>query len=128
MYMNFISESKTGFTSTMIITATLVYAIAFAISSSFASPARQILFQAKPASSMDSYPAVSSAGIFEPGTRRPCGDGHIGGVMICTDTDYQGTCAYAVVPLDTCIQLESPWFHTISSFSPDRQTFCTISK
>jgi hypothetical protein len=32
-----------------------------------------------------------------------------GGVYICTDVDWQGTCGYAVQPLNTCIHLDFPW-------------------
>lgn len=49
----------------------------------------------------------------------------VGGVYICTDINWSGTCGYAVQPLNTCIHLDFPWYHTISSFGPDVGTACT---
>ncbi|KAK1768234.1 hypothetical protein QBC33DRAFT_619089 [Phialemonium atrogriseum] len=42
-----------------------------------------------------------------------------GGVYICTDINWGGTCGYAKQPWNLCIQLDSPWYHTISSIGPD---------
>ncbi|KAJ6610356.1 hypothetical protein B0H10DRAFT_2225004 [Mycena sp. CBHHK59/15] len=47
-----------------------------------------------------------------------------GGVFICTDINFSGTCGYAVQPLDVCIFLTSPWYRTISSFGPDPGATC----
>ncbi|KAJ7118539.1 hypothetical protein C8R43DRAFT_1112561 [Mycena crocata] len=47
-----------------------------------------------------------------------------GGVKICTDINWGGTCGYAVQPLNTCIVLTSPWYHAISSFGPDHGAAC----
>ncbi|KAJ7199030.1 hypothetical protein GGX14DRAFT_373442, partial [Mycena pura] len=47
-----------------------------------------------------------------------------GGVFICTDINWGGTCGYAVQPLDVCIFLTAPWFRTISSFGPDPGATC----
>ncbi|KAH8805232.1 hypothetical protein F5884DRAFT_902283 [Xylogone sp. PMI_703] len=43
-----------------------------------------------------------------------------GGVIICTDINFGGTCGYAKQPYEECIQLTSPYFHTISSLGPDQ--------
>ncbi|KAF3931249.1 hypothetical protein ABW19_dt0202588 [Dactylella cylindrospora] len=51
-----------------------------------------------------------------------------GGVYICTDINWSGTCGYKVQPLDACIQLTSPWYHTISSIGPDQLTLLTLFK
>jgi hypothetical protein len=32
-----------------------------------------------------------------------------GGVYICTDVNWGGTCGYQVQPLNTCIHLDFPW-------------------
>jgi hypothetical protein len=64
-------------------------------------------------------------------------------VKICTDSNWKGTCGYAVQPLNQCISLDFPWvsqsprrsilymlslihfqYHSISSFGPDPQTAC----
>ncbi|TAQ88274.1 hypothetical protein B7494_g3385 [Chlorociboria aeruginascens] len=42
-----------------------------------------------------------------------------GGIFICTDIDWSGTCGYAKQPLGVCIVLTSPYKDTISSFGPD---------
>ncbi|KAL5498849.1 hypothetical protein ACEPAH_2204 [Sanghuangporus vaninii] len=47
-----------------------------------------------------------------------------GGVFICTDLNWGGTCGYAVQPLDECILLGSDWDKQISSFGPDPCTIC----
>jgi len=39
-------------------------------------------------------------------------------VIICQDINWQG-CGYAKQPWDLCIQLDAPWWHTISSIGPD---------
>ncbi|KAH8799687.1 hypothetical protein F5884DRAFT_113938 [Xylogone sp. PMI_703] len=43
-----------------------------------------------------------------------------GGIIICTDINWQGTCGYAKQPWNTCIQLTAPYWHTISSIGPDQ--------
>ncbi|KAH8671420.1 hypothetical protein BX600DRAFT_510094 [Xylariales sp. PMI_506] len=52
-----------------------------------------------------------------------------GGVYICTDPDWKGTCGYKVQPLNNyvgisdfwvCVVLTSPWYHTISAMGPDQ--------
>lgn len=48
----------------------------------------------------------------------------VGGVFICTDINWGGTCGYAVQPLNTCIVLGSDWKDKISSFGPDKCTEC----
>lgn len=48
----------------------------------------------------------------------------VGGVYICTDTDWKGTCGYAVQPLNTCIRMGQAWAFQISSFGPDKCTTC----
>ncbi|KAL5354924.1 hypothetical protein BJX96DRAFT_170180 [Aspergillus floccosus] len=42
-----------------------------------------------------------------------------GGVYICTDINWGGNCGFAKQPWDLCIQLDSPWWHSISSIGPD---------
>ncbi|KAF9885055.1 hypothetical protein FE257_000786 [Aspergillus nanangensis] len=42
-----------------------------------------------------------------------------GGVYICTDINWGGTCGFAKQPWDVCIQLDSPWWHSITSIGPD---------
>ncbi|KAI1327921.1 hypothetical protein F5Y16DRAFT_370152 [Xylariaceae sp. FL0255] len=42
-----------------------------------------------------------------------------GGVFICTDINWGGTCGFAKQPWNECIQLTSPWYHSISSIGPD---------
>ncbi|KAG2417813.1 hypothetical protein HFD88_000912 [Aspergillus terreus] len=42
-----------------------------------------------------------------------------GGVYICTDINWGGNCGFAKQPWDQCIQLDSPWWHSISSIGPD---------
>ncbi|KAM3086170.1 hypothetical protein ACMFMG_000307 [Clarireedia jacksonii] len=51
---------------------------------------------------------------------------NIGGVEICTDQNWSGTCGYAVQPLKTCIVLTSPWYHSITSMGPDDGTVCQL--
>ncbi|TGJ85461.1 hypothetical protein E0Z10_g3314 [Xylaria hypoxylon] len=41
-----------------------------------------------------------------------------GGVNICRDINWNG-CDYAKQPWDLCIQLDSPWWHSISAIGPD---------
>ncbi|KAI5120973.1 hypothetical protein M0805_006645 [Coniferiporia weirii] len=48
----------------------------------------------------------------------------VGGVYICTDLNWEGTCGYAVQPLEECIVLGSEWSDQISSFGPDECTTC----
>ncbi|KAI5120972.1 hypothetical protein M0805_006644 [Coniferiporia weirii] len=48
----------------------------------------------------------------------------VGGVFICTDINWGGTCGYAVQPIDECIILGSDWAYKISSFGPDECTTC----
>ncbi|KAF3941978.1 hypothetical protein ABW19_dt0209261 [Dactylella cylindrospora] len=52
----------------------------------------------------------------------------VGGIYICTDINWGGTCGYKVQPLNTCIHLDSPWAYSISSFGPDHGTACVIGK
>ncbi|KAL5521459.1 hypothetical protein ACEPAF_2207 [Sanghuangporus sanghuang] len=47
-----------------------------------------------------------------------------GGVFICTELNWGGTCGYAVQPLNECIPLGSDWDKQISSFGPDPCTIC----
>ncbi|KAJ7213493.1 hypothetical protein GGX14DRAFT_445308, partial [Mycena pura] len=47
-----------------------------------------------------------------------------GGVFVCTDINWGGTCGYAVQPLQTCIVLAAPWLNAISSFGPDPGATC----
>ncbi|KAF7333181.1 hypothetical protein MVEN_02383900 [Mycena venus] len=47
-----------------------------------------------------------------------------GGVFICTDINFGGTCGFAVQQLGQCIALTSPWYQTISSFGPDPGATC----
>ncbi|KAJ7240800.1 hypothetical protein C8J57DRAFT_1036968, partial [Mycena rebaudengoi] len=48
----------------------------------------------------------------------------MGGIFACNQLNWQGHCAYAVQPLDTCIQLNSAWNNQISSFGPDEGAIC----
>ncbi|KAJ6469353.1 hypothetical protein C8R45DRAFT_1016762 [Mycena sanguinolenta] len=50
--------------------------------------------------------------------------GKPGGVFICQNTDWQGSCGYSVVAMNECILLTSPWLDTISSFGPDPGATC----
>ncbi|KAJ7452264.1 hypothetical protein FB451DRAFT_1409418 [Mycena latifolia] len=47
-----------------------------------------------------------------------------GGVYICTDINFSGTCGFAVQQLGQCIFLTSPWYQSISSFGPDPGATC----
>ncbi|KAL0951080.1 hypothetical protein HGRIS_007818 [Hohenbuehelia grisea] len=47
-----------------------------------------------------------------------------GGVFICTNINWGGTCGYAVQQLNSCIALTAPWLRTISSFGPDPGARC----
>ena len=47
-----------------------------------------------------------------------------GGVELCTDINWGGTCGYAVQPLNTCIILGDDWKNKISSFGPDPCQVC----
>ncbi|KAI0692878.1 hypothetical protein BC835DRAFT_1355549 [Cytidiella melzeri] len=51
----------------------------------------------------------------------------VGGVYICTDINWGGTCGYAVQPVGECIVLGSQWNKKISSFGPDQCTVCYAS-
>ncbi|RPD53470.1 hypothetical protein L226DRAFT_614791 [Lentinus tigrinus ALCF2SS1-7] len=53
---------------------------------------------------------------------------NIGGVYICSGTNWGGECGYAVQPLDTCIVLGSDWKNKIASFGPDSCTMCFAYK
>ncbi|OHE96103.1 hypothetical protein CORC01_08640 [Colletotrichum orchidophilum] len=46
----------------------------------------------------------------------------VGGIYICTDFNWGGTCGYKVQPLGVCIVLTSPWLNSISSIGPDPGT------
>ncbi|KAI0703421.1 hypothetical protein BC835DRAFT_1023757 [Cytidiella melzeri] len=48
----------------------------------------------------------------------------VGGVYICTDINWGGTCGYAVQAINQCIVLGSDWNKQISSFGPDECTIC----
>ncbi|CAO2657103.1 Nn.00g032290.m01.CDS01 [Neocucurbitaria sp. VM-36] len=48
----------------------------------------------------------------------------VGGIKIYTSKYWTGTCGYKVQPLNMCIHLHDPWYHTISSFGPDQGTTC----
>ncbi|KAJ7474464.1 hypothetical protein B0H11DRAFT_1950754 [Mycena galericulata] len=50
--------------------------------------------------------------------------GRPGGVFICLNTEWQGECGYAVMPLNECIVLTTPWDEAISSFGPDPGAAC----
>ncbi|KAF3111415.1 hypothetical protein TWF569_002988 [Orbilia oligospora] len=47
-----------------------------------------------------------------------------GGIYITTAINWGGEKGYKVQPFNTCIQLDSPWLYTISSFGPDYGTKC----
>ncbi|KAF2736697.1 hypothetical protein EJ04DRAFT_432307, partial [Polyplosphaeria fusca] len=47
-------------------------------------------------------------------------------MYLCTDWHFLGTCGYAVQPLNQCIHLDSPWWHSVSSMGPDSGTVCNI--
>ena len=48
----------------------------------------------------------------------------VGGVYVCSGTNWSGKCGYAVQPLDTCVVLGSDWKDEIASFGPDSCTMC----
>ncbi|OAL03185.1 hypothetical protein IQ06DRAFT_334638 [Phaeosphaeriaceae sp. SRC1lsM3a] len=48
-----------------------------------------------------------------------------GGIYICTDQYFKGTCGWKAQPLNTCIHLDPPWYKTISSFGPDQGIVCS---
>ncbi|KAJ6606908.1 hypothetical protein B0H10DRAFT_1956710 [Mycena sp. CBHHK59/15] len=50
----------------------------------------------------------------------------VGGIFICVDINWGGTCGYAVQPLNTCITLGSDWNNKISSIGPDPGTAVTL--
>ncbi|KAK6535511.1 hypothetical protein TWF694_001966 [Orbilia ellipsospora] len=52
--------------------------------------------------------------------------GNLGGIYICTDANWYGTCGYAVQPLGVCIVLTDPYYHSISSMGPDDPTLVTL--
>ncbi|KAI0747213.1 hypothetical protein C8Q80DRAFT_1180084 [Daedaleopsis nitida] len=49
---------------------------------------------------------------------------NVGGVYICTGTNWSGTCGYAVQPVNACIVLGSDCKNKIASFGPDQCTMC----
>ncbi|KAF8541869.1 hypothetical protein BDD12DRAFT_803367 [Trichophaea hybrida] len=51
-----------------------------------------------------------------------------GGILITTEINWGGTTGYAKQPFDLCIQLSSPWYHTISSFGPDSGNAAVFSE
>ncbi|TFK78445.1 hypothetical protein K466DRAFT_606978 [Polyporus arcularius HHB13444] len=53
---------------------------------------------------------------------------NVGGVYICSGTNWSGSCGHAVQPLDTCIVLGSDWKNEIASFGPDSCTMCFAYK
>ncbi len=50
-----------------------------------------------------------------------------GGIFICTGENYSGTCGYKVQPFNQCIVLDSPYYHNIGSFGPDRGALCRLT-
>ena len=50
----------------------------------------------------------------------------VGGIFICSDINWGGTCGYAVQPINTCITLGSDWNNIISSIGPDPGTAVCI--
>ncbi|KAK6336841.1 hypothetical protein TWF718_009629 [Orbilia javanica] len=51
-----------------------------------------------------------------------------GGVYMCIDANWKGDCGYKVHPLDSCVQLGSPWYHQISAIGPDQLTLLKLFK
>ncbi|KAJ6532313.1 hypothetical protein DFH09DRAFT_1326099 [Mycena vulgaris] len=47
-----------------------------------------------------------------------------GGVLICTDINFIGTCGFAVQPFNTCISFTAPWYQSISNFGSDPGATC----
>ncbi|KAI5116313.1 hypothetical protein M0805_005521 [Coniferiporia weirii] len=69
--------------------------------------------------------AVGSVSAFKNATTDALEKRNIGGVYICTDINWGGTCGYAVQPINECIVLGSDWAYKISSFGPDKGTTCS---
>jgi hypothetical protein len=58
--------------------------------------------------------------IHQPAPQRADGEnGYIGGLYMCTNYGYRGTCSYAKYPMSTCYNLLAPFYNNVSSFSPD---------
>lgn len=73
--------------------------------------------------------AASSAPTVEIAERSPVAELEkrtVGGIYLCTDINFSGTCGYKVQPLNTCIVLTSPYDLSISSFGPDKGTKCHL--
>lgn len=46
---------------------------------------------------------------------------NLGGVRLCTEPNYAGSCWYGIMPLDDCIALNSLYAKHSRSHSPGRQ-------
>ncbi|KAI5816157.1 hypothetical protein BZA77DRAFT_293573 [Pyronema omphalodes] len=57
---------------------------------------------------------------------RPFYRGNPGGVYYCDDIYWEKTCHYDVYELWKCHDLPDEWNDTISSFGPDRGTYCFV--
>ncbi|KAF1830409.1 hypothetical protein BDW02DRAFT_101794 [Decorospora gaudefroyi] len=47
-------------------------------------------------------------------------NGYIGGLYMCTNYAYQGTCSYARYTPSVCYNLAPPYLNNVSSFLPDQ--------
>ncbi|KAJ7285347.1 RlpA-like double-psi beta-barrel-protein domain-containing protein-containing protein [Mycena rebaudengoi] len=48
-----------------------------------------------------------------------------GGVLVCDELNWSGTCSKIIAPLASCIQLGEDWYHKVASFGPDDGAICT---
>ncbi|CAK7269673.1 hypothetical protein SEPCBS57363_003720 [Sporothrix epigloea] len=46
-----------------------------------------------------------------------------GGLLLCTGANSTGTCQYNVYPLDSCINITTPFTGSTNTFAPDGEAF-----
>ncbi|KAF2109149.1 hypothetical protein BDV96DRAFT_585841 [Lophiotrema nucula] len=62
----------------------------------------------------------------------PRDNGNIGGLYMCTDIDFTGTCFYLIADIDQCYNMFPDWQVQLSSWGPDKTRnqkdafFCTL--
>ncbi|CAK7244418.1 MAG: hypothetical protein STHCBS139747_005956 [Sporothrix thermara] len=46
-----------------------------------------------------------------------------GGILLCTGANSTGTCQYNVYPLNTCVNITTPFAGSTNTFAPDGEAF-----
>ncbi|KIH90576.1 hypothetical protein SPBR_01100 [Sporothrix brasiliensis 5110] len=46
-----------------------------------------------------------------------------GGILLCTGANATGTCNHSVYPLDTCVNITTPFLGNTNTFAPDGEAF-----